>query len=177
MFHAIGVTPEAATQEQAFAGQVPKREVVVTIDMITNARDSLSSAGPGPLDMIALGTPHFSPTEFENLVACLGNRKVHPRLTFYVSTSRYVAGLARQMGWLEQLEHAGIQVVVDTCTYFSPPVKACKGRVMTNSAKWAYYAPGMLDVEVAFGSLEDCVESAIKGEVCREEGLWGGCVV
>jgi len=43
---------------------------------------------------------------------------------------------------------------------------------MTNSAKWAYYAPGMLDVEVAFGSLEDCVESAVAGTVARDQSLW-----
>ena len=30
---------------------------------------------------------------------------------------------------------------------------------MTNAAKWAYYAPGMLGVEVCFGSLRECVES------------------
>jgi predicted aconitase len=29
-----------------------------------------------------------------------------------------------------------------------------KGRVMTNAAKWAYYAPGMLGVEVCFGSFK-----------------------
>ena len=43
---------------------------------------------------------------------------------------------------------------------------------MTNSAKWAYYAPGMLPVEVCFGSLEDCVRSATAGEVKRDEALW-----
>ena len=43
---------------------------------------------------------------------------------------------------------------------------------MTDSAKWAYYAPGNLGVEVVFGSLEDCVESAVAGRVVRDEGLW-----
>ena len=36
---------------------------------------------------------------------------------------------------------------------------------MTNSARWAYYAPGMLPVEVLIGSLSEYVESAVKGEV------------
>ena len=36
---------------------------------------------------------------------------------------------------------------------------------MTNSAKWAYYAPAMLPVEVVIGSLNECVESAVSGEV------------
>ena len=39
--------------------------------------------------------------------------------------------------------------------------------VMTNSGKWAHYAPGNLGVQVAFGALEDCVASAAAGRVIR----------
>ena len=41
------------------------------------------------------------------------------------------------------------------------------GAVMTNSGKWAYYAPGNIGVEVAFGSLADCIASARAGRVVR----------
>jgi predicted aconitase len=44
--------------------------------------------------------------------------------------------------------------------------------LMTNSAKYAYYAPGLLNTHVTFGSLADCVRSAIAGRVVRDEGLW-----
>ena len=84
----------------------------------------------------------------------------------------HVAELARRRGWIDDLERAGVQVIVDTCTYFSPAVRACRGRVMTNSAKWAYYAPGMLGIEVCFGSLRECAESAVRGEVWRDADLW-----
>ncbi len=40
---------------------------------------------------------------------------------------------------------------------------------MTNAAKWAYYAPGMLPVEAVLGSLSECVESAVKGEVVIDQ--------
>ena len=43
---------------------------------------------------------------------------------------------------------------------------------MTNSAKWAYYAPGGLGSRVAFGSLAECVRSAVAGRVVRDERLW-----
>ena len=43
---------------------------------------------------------------------------------------------------------------------------------MTNSAKYAYYSPGLLDTEVVFGSLEDCVRSAVAGRVVRDDSLW-----
>jgi hypothetical protein len=32
----------------------------------------------------------------------------------------------------------------------------------------------MLGVEVAFGSLRECVESAVRGEVWRDHDLWSG---
>ncbi len=48
--------------------------------------------------------------------------------------------------------------VVDTCTYITPILDAPPGSVvMTNSAKWAWYAPANLGVRVAFGTLEDCL--------------------
>ncbi len=122
--------------------------------------------------MVALGTPHFSFTDFAALAPLIAGRKVKPGLTFYISTSRFVRDLAAQKGWIAELEKAGATVVVDTCTYYSPTVRGAKGRVMTNAAKWAYYAPGMLGVEVCFGSLKECVESAVRGEVWRDPDLW-----
>jgi predicted aconitase len=80
--------------------------------------------------------------------------------------------LIKAKGWLARLEDAGITVPVDVCTYYSPRIAALRGRVMTNAAKWAYYAPGMLGVDVAFGSLKECIESAVRGEVWRDPKLW-----
>ena len=122
--------------------------------------------------MVALGTPHFSLTEFERLVPLVRGRKAKPGLAFYVSTSRYVRDEAARRGWIAELENFGTTVIADTCTYYSPAVRQCRGRIMTNAAKWAYYAPGMLGVEVSFGSLAECVESAVHGEVRRDPQLW-----
>ncbi|MFQ5565992.1 MAG: aconitase X [Paracoccaceae bacterium] len=172
MFHAVGVTPEAPDLEAATGGHEPEEMVAVTAEMLVGARDSLSSAGDGPVSMVALGTPHFSLTEFERAAALIDGRKVSPDVALYISTSRFVAELAAKKGWAEVLERAGATILVDTCTYFAPPVRAAQGRVMTNSAKWAYYAPGLLPVEVAFGSLEDCIETAVRGEVTRCGAAW-----
>ena len=62
----------------------------------------------------------------------------------------------------------GVQIVADTCTYFAPIMRRRDGVVMTNSARWAYYAPGNLGVQVAFGTLAECVESAVAGDVIIE---------
>jgi len=172
LFHAVGVTPEAPDEETAFQGREPDSEVRVTPAQLIEARDSLSLGGSGRLDMVAVGTPHFSFSEFARLTPLMEGRRVHDATAFYVSTSRHVHALIEKEGWLALLERAGVRVIVDTCTYFSPAVRGCRGRVMTNSAKWAYYAPGMLAVQSVFGSLEECVESAVRGEVWRDRRLW-----
>ena len=173
LFHAVGVTPEAPSLEAAFQGHEPKRRVEITPADLWAARAELSPARDGPLDLVALGTPHFSLTEFARLVALLDGRQINGETLVYVSTSRHVRDLIAEKGWLDALVSAGVRVIVDTCTYFTPAVRGCRGRVMTNSAKWAYYAPGLLPVEVVFGSLEECVESAVRGEVWRDPA-WAG---
>jgi predicted aconitase len=172
LWHGVGITPEAATRDQALGDGASVEEHMVTPDHLLKARAELSSGRDGPLDMVALGTPHFSLSEFEALTALLAGRRVKKELRVHVSTSRYVRGLAEERGFLEELEKAGVRIIVDTCTYFSPPVEGMRGRIMTNAAKWAYYAPGFLGVEVVFGSLRECVESAVCGEVWRDPKLW-----
>ena len=169
LWHAVGVTPEAPDLSSVFTGTETRR---VTPNDLASAHRELSTARDGPLDAVALGTPHFSLTEFDELVRLLDGRKIRNGLVFLVSTSRVVRQLAATKGWIADLTNAGIEIPVDVCTYYSPRVRGLKGRVMTNAAKWAYYAPGMLGVEVAFGSLKECVESAIRGEVWRDPDLW-----
>jgi predicted aconitase len=47
-----------------------------------------------------------------------------------------------------------------------------RGPVMTDSGKWAWYAPGNLGVDVVIGGLEECVVSASAGRVVRDESVW-----
>jgi predicted aconitase len=91
-----------------------------------------------------------------------------------VSTGRDVLADARAHGWVDALEGAGATMVVDTCTYITPILDPAQRVVMTNSAKWAYYAPANLGVDVVFGSLRECVRSAVEGRVWRDPGLWAG---
>ena len=165
LFHAVGITPEAATLDDACQNQAPEKKVNVRVEDLQSAREELSSDADQPLQGIALGTPHFSYSEFERLVDLLQGRSINEKLVFYLTTSRHVFAQAQSQGWIALLEAAGIKIITDTCTYFSPAVGGLKGMVMTNAAKWAYYAPGMLPVQVVLASLAECVESAVAGEV------------
>jgi predicted aconitase len=172
MFHAVGVTPEAPTLSDAFQGAVAVRVVEVTPDALVAARDSLSSS-PGPeLSAVSLGTPHFSVSEFAKLMPLIADGPFSPEVDVYVSTGRGTLAEVEARGWLQVLERSRVRVVVDTCTYITPILESRHRVVMTNSAKWAYYAPGNIGVKVVFGSTEECIRSAYAGTVWRDPELW-----
>ncbi len=76
LLHGVGVTPEAPTLHAVFRSA---RRLRVTTDDLTAAHQELSTGRDGPLDAVALGTPHFSLAEFEELVRLLDGRKVKAR--------------------------------------------------------------------------------------------------
>ena len=83
------------------------------------------------------------------------------RASTSTSTPRaHVHAELRRRGWAGRLEAAGFTLVVDTCTYVTAVMRDVRGAVMTNSGKWAHYAPSNLGVDVAFGTLADCLASA-----------------
>jgi predicted aconitase len=165
MFHAIGVTPEAATREEAFLGESPDRIVDIGPDEIRAAARMLDTADARPLSAVCVGAPHFSIGEFEQLMPLIEGITIRPDVHFYVATSRHVLEDIRERGWLDRLLKTGVEIVTDRCTYYAPIIEGCDGRVMTASAKWAYYAPGNLGSSVTFASLEDCVQSAAAGKI------------
>ncbi len=172
LFHIVGVTPEAPTIDAAFQGRQPSKIVPVTMDDLRAARRKLTTADGDQLDMVVLGSPHFSLAEFKQLAPLLAGQHVHPGVRFLVTSSRAVTLLARQAGFLEILEAFGGQVTVDTCILATPMLPPEVKTLMTNSAKYAYYAPGLLNTRVTFGSLSDCVRSAVGGRVVRDESRW-----
>jgi predicted aconitase len=172
MFHMVGITPEALTLEQAFHGMAPNKTIDVTMDALRESRRELTHMDSSQLHMVVLGSPHFSLAEYKRLAPMLKGKKKHPEVKFLVTSSRAMTQLARQAGLLESLEAFGAQVTVDTCILTSPMLPAEIQNLMTNSAKFAYYAPGLLGKQITFGSLEDCVNSAVAGEIVRDESRW-----
>lgn len=168
LFHAVGLTPEAPDLASALGGNAPEETVALTAQDLRQALDELSTAPAGTrLGAVALGTPHFSLAEFERLVALLDGFAPAPGVDLYVNCGREVFAALEGCGWKARIEAAGFTIVVDTCTYVTAVMREFKGAVMTNSGKWAHYAPGNLGIDVAFGSLAECLASAAAGRVVR----------
>lgn len=172
MFHMVGVTPEAPTLEAAFQGHTPGQGVEVNMSLLREARRELTHTDNDELHLVVLGSPHFSLAEFKRLAPLVKGKRKHHDVKFLVTSSRAMTQLAQKAGLLEGLEEFGAQITVDTCILTSPMLPAEIQNLMTNSAKFAYYSPGLLKKKIAFGSLTDCVNSAVAGRIIRDESLW-----
>jgi predicted aconitase len=126
----------------------------------------------GPITAVALGSPHFSPAEFERLLPLVERYPPSPEVEFIVCTHRLVLALIEERGWLDRLRSVGVQVIVDTCVVVTPILRATRGALMTNSGKFSHYTPPNTGLEVVFGSLEECVRSAHLERVWRDPELW-----
>lgn len=173
LFHAVGVTPEAPTLEAAFGGN-SYDTVAVTLRDLCDARADLSSADGSHLDAVVLGSPHFSLQECLRLVELIQGQRVHPSVEFIITTNRIVYTALEARGLLSILTKAGVRLCQDTCILLSPMLRQEIRVLMTNSAKYAYYTPNLIDRRVVFGSLRDCVASAVEGRVVRDEREWTG---
>ncbi len=172
LIHLVGITPEAPTLEAAFQARAPQQTFSLTMADLRAMRREMTTAAGAKLDLVVLGSPHFSLAEFQQLAPLLVGRKRHPDVQFLVTSSRLMSSLAGQSGSLAPLLEFGGQVTVDTCILATPMLPPEIKVLMTNSAKYAYYAPGLLKTQVVFGRLEDCVRSAVAGCVVRDDSLW-----
>ena len=82
----------------------------------------------------------------------------------YACTGRHVLSGLEKDGRRKALEACGVVIVADTCVVVTPILAERRdGVLMTNSGKFAQYAPGNTGYGVLYGSLADCVESAVSG--------------
>ncbi|MBV8410568.1 MAG: aconitase X catalytic domain-containing protein [Alphaproteobacteria bacterium] len=167
LFHIEGVTPEdpAVMPGHDSLSLVPA--------MLHEARDRLSTTvvrvGEA-VDAVAVGSPHFSLKEFRRLFGLLAGRK--PAIPFYVCTGRHTLDALQAEGLAPVLADSGLTVVADTCIVVTPILPPSGGLLLTNSGKFAHYVRPNTGRDVLYGSLGDCVATAVAGRLVRDEGLW-----
>jgi cis-L-3-hydroxyproline dehydratase len=172
LFHIVNVTPEAPTLEDAFQNRQPQQSFPVTKDILSGVRDELSTTSGTSLDLVILGSPHFSISEFRRLATLVTGKQKHKNVRFLVTSSRAMTSIAEKAGFIQAIREFGAEITVDTCILASPMLPQNTKHLLTNSAKYAHYAPGLLDVSISYCSLEDCVQSAVQGEIVRDNSIW-----
>lgn len=174
MFHAVGSTPEAPTLEAALGGGAPDEEGQITLAELRAARDELTTGSGAQLAAVSLGTPHASLDELRAIAAGMDGRRPAAGIELLVSTGRDVLAEAAAEGLDDRLRGSGVEILVDTCSYLAPVLRVTPGVVMTDSAKWAAYAPGTIGRQVVFAARDDCLASAVAGRVVVDLAPWGG---
>jgi predicted aconitase len=167
LFHAVGITPEAPSLEVAVGGDPAGLETlrITAADLQAVVARLCPLETGAPVAAVCLGTPHFSLNEFANLARLVEGRRRDPTVEVYVSTSREIAAQVEADAAFSALSDFGVTLVVDTCTYVAGVVRRQQGALLTNSAKWAHYAPGTLRRSVGLAPVERCIRAAETGRL------------
>lgn len=167
MFHAVGVTPEASTLEEAFGSNEPEKVLVFDLAEKQKAEAALNKEPSDHVDWILVGCPNATVQELREVAESLENKKVHQDVTLWVTTAGAMYAMAERMGYIRIIEAAGGVVVRETCPFLArsrviAPKKGFK-TLTTNSAKMAFYAPGQFGLPTHYGNLERVMQAAVNG--------------
>lgn len=174
LFHIAGVTPEALDPTQVLEADadVPVEKIRLK-DLLLSWRE-LNSARDSRVDVVSLGNPHFSLSEFAHLARLCRGRHKHPEVVLAITCGRAVLEQAREAGHIAVIEAFGATLVTDTCWCMlgEPVIPLTAKTLMTNSGKYAHYAPGLVGRKVHFANLAECVDAACSATASGRLPAW-----
>jgi predicted aconitase len=153
LFHMEGLTPEY--------DKYPKpSESILEINQtdLDQARTELID-NDIEVDFISIGCPHASIYEIAKIASLLDGKKVNKE--FWITTARPTKRIADEAGYSKVIQEAGAKFAADTCCVVAPIKGRFKG-IMVDSAKACYYGRAKNKFKVKIGTIEDCIEEAIK---------------
>ena len=118
--------------------------------------------------MVVFAAPQLSLVEMQRVAnLCRGNQP-HPDTAVLVCTASSVYADAKRAGFVAAIEDFGARVLQGTCFYqqYAREIGEANGwvRLLSNSAKIVNILGGY-GYKPALASMEDCVASAVAGEV------------
>jgi predicted aconitase len=163
MFHIPGVTPEARTEEEAFAGERPNETIEIGVEDLKNVTEKVFPSPEGKVDLVLMGCTQYSIEELKKLADLLKNRKVRKGTKLVISTTQYFLGLASELGLLKTLEKAGATVVTVcplTMVPLVPKITPWVRTIMLPYGKFGQYIPAVdRSLNVRYGSEDQCVRA------------------
>ena len=124
-----------------------------------DVHDTLNTAESG--DLITLGSPQLGLEEISDLAGKLKGRSFKKRCMVFCP--RTVKEQARKIGYTNELEHAGCEILSDCCTCLTPLInKDDVDAVTTNSVKGAFYLKNSNGVDVNLKSLSQIIQDETK---------------
>ncbi len=160
LYYVEGITPEVKFNSlRSFsAAKLPigTTTETLTIETLHEGYEALNS-NAAEIDLVAIGCPHASLNELKRISRLLDGKKIKSEL--WITTSRRTMAAAD----IKKIESSGAKVVADTCMIVAPVEELGFKTMATNAGKAAFYAPSHCGMKVRFGTLEQCINSAIEG--------------
>ena len=126
---------------------------------MNNIFDELNTTESG--DVITLGSPQLGLDELSDLSSMLKGRAFTKNCMIFCP--RPIQNQARKLGYTNEIEKAGGEILSDCCTCLTPLInKDETDAVTTNSVKAAYYLKNSTGVDVNLKSLSKIVEEDTK---------------
>ncbi|MCI2061814.1 MAG: aconitase X catalytic domain-containing protein [Eubacteriaceae bacterium] len=172
LYHMVGVTPEAQTVDMAFNGKRPKEVEEINLKSLCDAEKQLNNPEVKNVDMILLGCPHFSYDDCQQVLRLLDGRRVSENIEVNITVGRDTADRMMDDGIYNELLLSGIKVYKEGCALEIRAKKRGIKTLMSNSGKFGTYSFGLTGIQPVFGSLSECIETAVSGELVREDKPW-----
>ncbi|MCB9943636.1 MAG: aconitase X catalytic domain-containing protein [Geminicoccaceae bacterium] len=166
MFHIEGITPDAATLDQATGGRPVEAEHLRRSDLDA-FYDSFRKDGDH-VDVVVFAAPQLSLYEMQLVAGLLEGRKVKEHVAVLLTAPPEVVRAAERMGLRAVIEAAGARILEGVCFYqmYAREMGEMMGwkRLLTNSAKLANIIQGY-GYEPVLQPTTRCIEAAIAGRL------------
>jgi predicted aconitase len=143
LYHVEAVTPEAVKTPFDLAGL---ETIAVEAEEIRKLFKEI------PVEAVAVGCPHCSPAELEEIARLIRGKLVTK--PFYVFAAQGV--IDKNQKNVDAIEKSGARVYADTCMVVSPVMEQYES-IMVNSGKALAYVPDMCSAVARIGTIADCV--------------------
>lgn len=161
----VGITPECHSLSHVSGDKLPERRVEQSD--LDELRLNFGRVGDS-IDVVVFAAPQLSLVEMQALAKLSENQKFS--VPVIVCTSPQVYPDSERMGLNKLIENAGGRILQGTCFYqqYAREIGEANGwrRLLSNSAKIVNILGGY-GYHPALASMEECVRSAIKGEIVR----------
>jgi predicted aconitase len=168
MYHVVGITPEARTEEDAFRGNEPTSVITVTDNDLANLYAGYET-GDGRANLVVFSAPQLSLYELKTLSELLDGKQISESTSLVVTTNRGYKAAAENLGYLKNIERAGGMVLEGVCFYILDGVARMRteygwDNLVTNSAKLANIIKAHRYNPV-LRTTEECVRIAVTGRI------------
>ncbi|TBL79858.1 aconitase X [Paenibacillus thalictri] len=166
MFHAVGVTPEARTLEDATKGRSELDHITISQKDLEAGYEAFEYDDPR-VGLVVFSGPQLSLLEVGKIANLLDGKKIHSDTTLIITAASSTYKQAEQAGFVDIIQRAGGSFLTGVCFYILDGLSEIRTShgwktMVTNSAKLANNVKAHRFVPVVRRT-EDCINIAVRG--------------